>query len=603
MMKMGFRSKLQVAVLSTAVIAIGTLGIVIHLAASHGLLALQQKNLTIIVEKTSAELDNWIADRERDVLLFSKNAVFQAACRGEQLEDAQKIILAYHKESPIYENIFLADANGKIFMDSIDGKTAGIDMRESPVFKINVDKARAGETWMGEMIPSPGTGRPTSLLTAPIMANNRVIGIIGTPIEWFAFSEAFISRFRIGKTGYLYITDPNGLVLAHPNKEYILELDISDYDWGKQLLEQKSGSLFYTWKGLDKVAFFDNHNAKGWNLVAALGKDELTESLTQINYLLIICGIVALAFVALVTWLMTSNAFKVINRTILGLQDSGNQIETWSNQVSSASHQLAEATSVQAAAVEETSASMEQISAMTKQNAASAKQATSLMVEVAQVVKEAAESMNQLRSSFDDISSASEETRKIITTIDEIAFQTNLLALNAAVEAARAGEVGAGFAVVAEEVRTLALRTAEAAKTTANLIETTVSKIKTGSQFASSANKVFESVSDSSGKVRKLISEVDAASQEQTLGADEVNSAIAEIDKAMQQMAASAEQSASASEEMNAKARQLIGFVRELGLLVGGDGSKEDEECEAPGNCKDIAPHEPPASPHGQSSF
>ena len=576
-MKLSFRSRLQLAVLTTVVITIGTLALVTHLAASRGLLSLQQKNLAMIVQKTSTELDNWITDRERDALLFSENGVFRAACQGQRLDEAQTRLIGYHKRSPIYENIFLADANGKIFMDSIGGKTVGFDMSRSPAFKTNVDKARAGEIWVAQMMPSPGTGRPTSLLTAPVMLEDRVIGIMGTPIEWFAFSEAFVTQFQIGSTGYVYITDPSGLILAHPNKEYILNMNISDYDWGKHVLAQNSGSTSYTWEGVDKVAFFDNHNKKGWNLVATLAKGELTESLSQINRLSTLCGIIALAFIFVITWLMTRNAFNVINRTVMGLQDSISQIAAGSTEVSSSSHQLAEGTSEQAAAIEQTSASMEQMSAMTRQNAGNATQATSLMIETAQIVMEAAESMNHLKSSFAEISSASEETQKIVTTIDEIAFQTNLLALNAAVEAARAGEAGAGFAVVADEVRTLALRTADAAKTTADLIEKTVKNIESGSELVSVASRVFERVGESSGKIGQLIDEINAASQEQTQGIDQVNSAIVEMDKAMQQIAANAEESASASEEMDAQAKQLREFVWELRELVGGGGDKKKE--------------------------
>ena len=163
---------------------------------------------------------------------------------------------------------------------------------------------------------------------------------------------------------------------------------------------------------------------------------------------------------------------------------------------------------------------------MTKQNAESANQANNLMSKANQVIGNANNSMTELTTSMEEISKASEETQKIIKTIDEIAFQTNLLALNAAVEAARAGEAGAGFAVVADEVRNLALRAAEAAKNTADLIEGTVKRVKDGSEIVTKTNEAFTEVATSASKVGELVGEIAAASNEQAEGIDQVNKAL-----------------------------------------------------------------------------
>jgi methyl-accepting chemotaxis protein len=178
--------------------------------------------------------------------------------------------------------------------------------------------------------------------------------------------------------------------------------------------------------------------------------------------------------------------------------------------------------------------------------------------------------MVHLTSSMDEISKASEETSKIIKTIDEIAFQTNLLALNAAVEAARAGEAGAGFAVVADEVRNLAMRAAEAAKNTANLIEGTVKKIKEGSEVVQKTNTEFSEVQTSSAKMGELVGEISAASGEQAQGIEQIRKAVTEMENVVQRNAGNAEESASASEEMSAQAGQMKQFVAELVTMVGG---------------------------------
>jgi methyl-accepting chemotaxis protein len=186
------------------------------------------------------------------------------------------------------------------------------------------------------------------------------------------------------------------------------------------------------------------------------------------------------------------------------------------------------------------------------------------------VVAQAKDSMAQMNRSMEEIAQASEDTSKIVKTIDEIAFQTNLLALNAAVEAARAGEAGAGFAVVADEVRNLAMRAADAARNTAGLIDETVKKVRAGSGLMSATGSAFAQVSERADKVADLVSEIAAASGEQAQGIEQVNKAVSEMDKVVQQNAANAEESASASEEMSAQAETMKAMVNELGALVGG---------------------------------
>ncbi len=260
---------------------------------------------------------------------------------------------------------------------------------------------------------------------------------------------------------------------------------------------------------------------------------------------------------------------KSLNRVIMELRNASEQVSALSGQVLSSSQQLSEKASDQASSLEETSSSLEETSSMTQRNADNAGFADRIVKESDRDIKDANASMIRLTRFFEEISQASEETRKIIRIIDELAFQTRLLGLNAAVEAARAGEAGAGFAVVADEVKRLAVRSGDAAKNTAELIENTVEKVQKGLNVISATNEAFVKMETGARKVDELVGEISANSKEQAQGIAQINISVAETDTVVQQNAASAEDLAGASQEMNAQAEHMNGFVQKLATMTG----------------------------------
>jgi methyl-accepting chemotaxis protein len=259
----------------------------------------------------------------------------------------------------------------------------------------------------------------------------------------------------------------------------------------------------------------------------------------------------------------------VLSRSVESVSVNAQQLASASSSIARNSQGLAESASEQAAALEQAAAAVDQLAAQARQNSEHSTEAGLLMEGTELTVQQAKLIMEDLTLSMGEISKASEQTSKIVKTIDEIAFQTNLLALNAAVEAARAGEAGAGFAVVADEVRNLAMRAAEATKTTADLIDATMQRVGAGTVVVEKTSDAFTRIIEGTDKVAVLIGEIRASSREQTEGTVQLSQGISAMSASVQVVAANSEEAASASEEMNGQTVCLQDVVEDLSRLVG----------------------------------
>ncbi len=264
---------------------------------------------------------------------------------------------------------------------------------------------------------------------------------------------------------------------------------------------------------------------------------------------------------------------KKLNAIIGDLGESSEQVNMAAGQISDTSQALAEGSTEQAASLEETSSALEEMASMTRQNADNANKTNTTTQDNNRLIATGSEAVGNMSRAMAEITDSAEQISRIIRTIEDIAFQTNLLALNAAVEAARAGEAGKGFAVVADEVRNLAGRSAQAARDTTQLIETTIERVRNGSEIAGELDTSFKQIEDGSHAVSRLIGEITSATNEHAQGVDQVNTAVAQMDKVTQSNAASAEEAASAAEQLSAQAGALNGMVEDLVALVkGGQG-------------------------------
>lgn len=236
-------------------------------------------------------------------------------------------------------------------------------------------------------------------------------------------------------------------------------------------------------------------------------------------------------------------------------------IATASAQVAAGSMDLSSRTEQQASSLEETASSMEELTSTVKENAENARQANTLAAKASEVAVKGGAVIHEVVGTMEQINDSAKKIVDIITVIDGIAFQTNILALNAAVEAARAGEQGRGFAVVASEVRTLAQRSASAAKEIKQLIGNSVEKVETGSKLVADAGATMHEIVQSVQHVTNIMAEISSASQEQTTGIEQINEAVAQMDQVTQQNAALVEEAAAASEAMQEQAAHLAEVV------------------------------------------
>ncbi len=428
-------------------------------------------------------------------------------------------------------------------------------------------------------------------------SGQKLIGALyfGIPQEKIDTLRKAIMAVTIGKTGYVFVLDSKGNYIISKDGKRDGESVWEAKDAGGNLFIQEMckkasalncgqlGEQRYPWQNKDeaspreKIARLAYFQPWDWVIGVSSYIDEFQEServLTKMgeNTFYAMLGLAAVSSViAVIIWFLISRKLTGnLSSIISSLSAGSQQVSSAASQITSASQSLAQGATEQAAGLEETSSSLEEMSSMTKQNADNAVQANTLAAQAKSTAHNGASAMTRMAGAINDIQKSSDETAKIIRVIDEIAFQTNLLALNAAVEAARAGEAGKGFAVVAEEVRNLAMRSAEAAKNTSALIEQSVQNSRNGVVICGEVKKNLDEIVVSISKTSDLVGEIAAASKEQAQGVEQINTAVSQMDKITQQNAANAEESASASQQLSAQAESLNQIVAQLAVLVNG---------------------------------
>ncbi len=565
--RLNLRNKFLIPTIFLIIIGMGLTTAVSYINSKE---ALQESITAQVKQVTGSTINNihlWFTDRKLDVRNWATEQVFKKITKNKMYIGSASLKLGFIKDNyDFYESIIITDDAGTVVAADDSTLIKKLDLSDREYFKRSV----SGKTFISDGIKSRATGNPVIAVSSPIKEKEEIIGVLVATVRLPFIRDNFIKNVKIGEKGYVYLVNENGMVLSHPDESLALKSNISKSGFGRKVLEMKNGVMDSKVSGRDHLIAFEREPDLGWIAVGTADKEEIFAPAKILRNMNAGLAIAIVIIAGVIIFLISRSVANPINRIIDALNNSTNQVTSASNQISAASQSLAEGASEQAASIEQTSSSLEEMSSMTKRNADNAGEADKLMKEANKVISRANESMNRLTSSIEDISSTSEETQKIIKTIDEIAFQTNLLALNAAVEAARAGEAGAGFAVVADEVRNLAMRAADAARNTAELIEKSVKKTKDGAEIVKDTNTAFSEVAESSSKVGQLVGEIAAASNDQAQGIDQINQAVSSMDSVTQQTAANAEESASASQQMNSQAEHMKAIVTELASAIRG---------------------------------
>ncbi|MDT0357113.1 methyl-accepting chemotaxis protein [Herbaspirillum huttiense F1] len=555
-----------------------------------------ERNAQAVATGFGSTINEWVAAR---------TAMTVAAAEGVQGADPVFVIKLLQKSGGFYVTT-LGREDKTAFTSAAEGLPAGYDPTARPWYKQAV---AAGKPVLTKPYTDVATKKPMVSFTAPVMQNGQRVGVVAAAMFLDGVSEV-VRAIHPTPASYAFLVDRDGLMLAHPDGQWVNK---PAKEWNAELTPERLQSLAAD----DKVSALPLDGAaklikgipiKGteWTLMLAMDKADVTAGMRNATRsALIALVLVALAAAGIMSVITTavfqrlsrvrramdslssgngdltlrlaedgkdevtqiSRSFNQFVNQITGiLQDvrrSSDTVKISSTEIASGNQDLSARTEQQAGALEETASAMEQLTSTVQQNSESARRANELAGNASRIAAQGGEVVGNVVSTMEAINASSRQIADIITVIDGIAFQTNILALNAAVEAARAGEQGRGFAVVASEVRSLAQRSAQAAKEIKQLIDNSVAKVADGGVLVAQAGQTMEQIVASIRDVSVIVSEIAHASSEQNGGIQEVNLAITHIDEGTQQNAALVEQAAAAAKSLQDEAHRLS-------VLVGG---------------------------------
>lgn len=574
-------------------------------------------------EYTVKNLSNWLTDRQNDLKSWSSlEMVPNTVVTSEDMETARKKMSNYFSNLkaiyPYYENICIADSSGLVIAGAVPEQLErNINVTDRAYFK----EGMKGNDFISEMIVSKATGNPIICFSKPLKYNSQVLGVIFAVVDLSSFSKEYIDSVKIGETGYGYIFDQDGRVIAHPDKKMILNVNAKDTDFGHRIMEMGTGFITYIFKGEEKQTSFRKIESTGW-IVAVVGNSkEMLEPIVNLRTINTLISLIIVFLVAVTIYFITNSMVRPINEVVEGLKDAAEgdgdltkrlavksqdevgELARWfntfiekiqviiyevaknasqlsassrtlasiSSEVSQGANQISSNASTVSAAGEEMSISMESIAHAIDQStgnihmvAVATEEMESTINDIAKNAETTRKTTNQAVSQaekasdrMNELGSAAHEIEKVIEAITEISEQVNLLALNATIEAARAGEAGKGFAVVANEIKELAKQTSDATSD----IKQRVSAIQNTTEATISEIGAISSVVNN---VNEIVIAIASSIEEQALATKEISGNVAQASGGMNDVNLNVSQGSAVSKEIAKDMAQMTLAINEM---------------------------------------
>ena len=547
-----------------------------------------------IADGYASAINEWVA---------AKASMAAAAADGVLQADPVFVIKQLQKSGGFYVTTF-GKEDKTAYTSAAEGLPAGYDPTGRSWYQQSV---KAGKAVVTKPYTDVVTKKPMVSFTAQVKKDGVLQGVVAAAVFLDGVSNV-VKAVHPTPGSFAFLVDRDGMMLAHPDAQWINK---PVKDWNPELTAERLNSLSgndaskeIVLNGAAKLVQAVAVKDTEWTLLVAIDKADVNAGMRHATQSSLIAIVLVAALAALILGLITTAVFRRLSQvrnamdsigsgngdltmrlpedgkdevsqiarsfnvfvqkitTILQeIRHTSDAVKVSSSEIASGNLDLSGRTEQQAGALEETASAMEELTSTVKQNSENARQANQLALAASAIAKEGGEVVGNVVATMEAINQSSRQIVDIIGVIDGIAFQTNILALNAAVEAARAGEQGRGFAVVASEVRSLAQRSAQAAKEIKVLIDSSVSKVSDGGLLVEKAGQTMVEIVDSVKNVSAIVSEIANASSEQSTGIEEINHAITHMDEATQQNAALVEQAAAAAQSLQDQATNLATIV------------------------------------------